>query len=167
MNRRGFTLVELLATLVILSIVVGITIVFMNNSFKEAKDKTENLFVKTLSDGISVYLDDSELKKSEFVDTGCYVNKTRGGRRVKLYGVNKTMEDVINSTYKPLSQSDLVNPSNEDVSCGLAKDIGLTIYRDEDFVYYYKIDRKMIGCLNNQEGYISNLPEEVLQCLAS
>ena len=43
MNKKGFTLVELLATIVILGIVVGITMYSVNGGFKSAKEKTENV----------------------------------------------------------------------------------------------------------------------------
>lgn len=166
MNNKGFTLVELLATLVVLSIILGITVVSVNKSFNETKNKTEELFVKTLKDGLSIYLDDALLKKSKFDDTGCTITKTRNNNmEVKLYYVNKTLDDVINSTYKPLSQSDLVNPSNEGVSCGTPQNINVTIYRDDDFVYYYRIKREDISCLKNKEGNITNLSDEAIECL--
>ena len=49
MNRKGFTLVELLATLVILGIVVGLGIVISGNVFGGAKEKTEGVFIKLAS----------------------------------------------------------------------------------------------------------------------
>ena len=59
MNRKknGFTLVELLATLVILGIVVGITMISVGIKYKETKAKTEDIFVKTLEDALDIYVD--------------------------------------------------------------------------------------------------------------
>lgn len=165
MNRKGFTLVELLATIVVLGIITSITVVQINKNIKNTKDKTEELFVKTLEDGLSMYLDDSNLKRGNFTDTGCFVNKTRWSRDVKLYMINKTFKDVINSEYSPLSQNDLVNPANKKVGCNNGENIPVVIYRDEDYVYYYQVKKISFGCLNNSEGYISNLPSDTLECL--
>ena len=76
-----------------------------------------------------------------------------------------TFDDVINSSYKPISISDFVNPANKDVvgkyNCKTSAKI--KVYRDEDYVYYYSINKSELGCLNNIGGdydtVISNLPE--------
>ena len=57
MNKKGFTLVELLATLVIIGIVVGFTIVGINYNINNTKKKTEDIFIGTIKDAIKVYLD--------------------------------------------------------------------------------------------------------------
>ena len=56
MNNKGFTLVELLATLVILSLVVGLVFGAFNFNFGSAKEKTEEVFVNTLRDAVDLYL---------------------------------------------------------------------------------------------------------------
>ena len=55
MNRRGFTLVELLATLVLLGIIMGIVLVSINGNFGDAKNQTEDVFVSTIEDALDVY----------------------------------------------------------------------------------------------------------------
>ena len=65
MNRKGFTLVELLATLVILGIIVGIVIISVSGSLGGAKEKTEEVFVDTIKDAMDVYLD-SDAKELDF-----------------------------------------------------------------------------------------------------
>ena len=42
MNKKGFTLVELLSTIVILGIVVGLSIVAININIKKTKEKSED-----------------------------------------------------------------------------------------------------------------------------
>ena len=162
MNNKGFTIVELLATLVVLAIVVGITFAIVNTDFGKTKAKTEELFVDTIRDAMDMYLS-SNAKDLTFVDSGseCTMSKNHG--IVKVYKAVTNFSSVINSDYHPITQDDLVNPADEDKDCANASDIEISIYRDEDYVYYYKIDKSEFKCLKNiGEGYdsfISNLPE--------
>ena len=134
MNRKGFTLVELLATLVVLGIIVGISIIGVNASFKNVKIKTEDIFVGTLEDALDIYLD-SDARKLRFSNTSvCTLYKTHGSVNVYTSTNSLTFNNIINSSYSPLQSSDLVNPANEDVTCD--SDVVVNIYRDEDYVYY-------------------------------
>ena len=155
MNRKGFTLVELLATLAVLGLVMSVVLIGVNGGFGEAKSKTEDVFIKTIKDAMDIYLDSNG--KNLTFSNKCvkYIDKTYGD--VAVYKVTTTFDNVINSKYKPITQDDLVNPSNK-VKCANASSIYINIYRDEDFVYYYSIDKSDLNCLT-QEGYISNLPE--------
>ena len=155
MNRRGFTLVELLATLVILGIVTSIVLIGINGGFNNAKDKTEDVFIKTVKDAMDIYLD-SDAKKLNFSKVEvCTLNKTHGKSKVYKSSDNITLNNIINSEFHPITQDDLVNPVN---SSKCDKNTIVNIYRDEDYVYYYEIDGDM-GCLINTNS-ISILPEE-------
>ena len=156
MNNKGFTLVELLATVVLLAIIVGIVLVSTNGGFKKSKEDTEKVFIDTIKDAMDMYLD-SDAKNLGYKGTNCTINKTHK-IGVKLYKANDiTFNDVINSTYHPLTESDLVNPAN-DKKCKSTATI--SIYRDEDFVYYYKIDKTNLDCLtissDNEENFATN-----------
>lgn len=50
MNKKGYTLVELLATLIVLSIVIGITIPIALNVINNSKEKDLELIKKNISD---------------------------------------------------------------------------------------------------------------------
>lgn len=157
MNKKGFTLVELLATLVILGIVIGIVVIGVVGSLKNAKNKTEDVFAGTLEDALDIYLD-SDAKKLNFSNINvCILNKTHGSVKVYKSTNSLTFNDIINSTYSPLQLSDLVNPANEDVACNSS--VVVNIYRDEDYVYYYKVNKDGFNCLKNS-GFITNLPSE-------
>jgi type II secretory pathway pseudopilin PulG len=156
MNRKGFTLVELLGTFVILGIVIGITIVSVSNIFDSAKNKTEDVFVGTIRDALEIYLTSSNARRLSYSEKpGCVVTKTHGN--VKMYKATVNFDSVINSEYKPITQADLVNPSNEDVPCSNASDIVVNVYRDADYVYYYSVDKAQFNCLIGT-GNIDNLP---------
>lgn len=167
MNNRGFTIVELLATLVILSIVVGISLAAFNFNFGSAKEKTEEVFVDSLKDAVDMYLSSnpSELK----YESEC------SNRIIKKYGTVKVYKavykktgvlrndiifnDVIDSTYKPITKEEFLNPANER-ECNV--NAVINVYRDEDFVYYYSINKSGLDCLKNIGGdyasVITNLP---------
>ena len=166
MNNKGFTLVELLATLVILSIVIGITISAINLNFGSTKEKTEDVFVDTIRDAIDVYLD-SDAKSLTFTQltnndgSECVIRKKYGNVNVEKAEV--TFGNIMGSKYKPLNEDDFVNPANEDEIC--SKDAVVSIYRDDDYVYYYKVMKKDFNCLlkikdeSGGDTVISNLPE--------
>ena len=158
MNKKGFTLVELLATLVILAIVMGIVLASGIFNLENAKGKTEDVFIDSIKDAMKIYLD-SDAKKLSYNEEVCSIDKTHK-LGVKIYKANDiTFDDVINSTYKPMTVSDLVNPNNEDVTCNVYAKV--SVYRDEDYVYYYKIEKDDFDCLKSS-GVISNLPEGCL-----
>ena len=156
MNKKGFTLVELLATLVVLGVIISITVVSINSVFKNTKNKSEDVFVDTIEDAMEMYLNSSQVKGLSSWDLcGNTLNKIHGN--VKVYKTTIYFDSVINSDFKPITQADLINPANEDVDCNNASDINVNIYRDDDYVYYYSIDKSSFGCLTNS-GVITNLP---------
>ena len=144
----------------ILGIITGIALITVNGGFGEARDKTEDVFVKTIEDALNIYLD-SDARKLSFGNSAvCTLNKTHG--KVNLYKAanNLTFNDVINSSYSPITLNELVNPANKDTDNYQCVATGtLNIYRDDDYVYYYKIDKSSFGCLNGT-GYITNLPSD-------
>jgi len=161
MNNKGFTLIELLATLVVLAIVAGITFGIINFNFGRTKENTEEVFVGTVKDAMDMYLS-SDAKGLDFnFKCSNKLSKTHGS--VNVYKVDTNFSEVINSDYHPITQDELVNPANKDVSCNDASSISISIYRDDDYVYYYSIDKNEFGCLLNTSGeyseVISNLPE--------
>ena len=98
---------------------------------------------------MNVYLD-SSAKELDFDDKVCEISKKNGIVSVyiaNIDGRNITFADIIDSKYKPLSESDLVNPANKDVKCNV--DAIVNIYRDDDYVYYYSIDKNEFNCLLN------------------
>ena len=177
MNNKGFTLIELLATLIVLGIVVGITVVGLNINFGKAKEKTEEVFVDTLKDAIDMYLSSEFGSLEKVSQCGNTLSKKHNGavevyKYVKNYKNNKgdgisspiTFKDLIDNSnfeYKPLVESEFINPANE-TKCDMAAVIN--VYRDEDYIYYYSVDKSTLGCLENDssngyDDFITNLPE--------
>lgn len=159
MNKKGFTLVELLATLVILGIVMGIVLISTTGGFGKAKDKTEDVFIKTIEDALNIYLD-SDAKRLSFTNQCANgINKSHKVG-VKVFKTTINFNDVINSTYSPITVREMHNPANkgkDNYQCTNLDNVIINIYRDEDFVYYYEVDKSQFNCLNG-EGVITNLP---------
>lgn len=160
-KRNGFTIVELLAVLVLLGIIMGIVLVTVNGGFSNAKNKTEEVFIGTIEDALNMYLNSSEAKSLDFdtQNSVCTIDKTHK-LGVKIYEADSSFCNVINSEYHPIAASDLVNPANKDETC--SNNVSIKIFRDEDYVYYYAVPKNSFNCLKDINGesgsYISNLP---------
>lgn len=159
MNKRGFTLIELLATLVVLGIIMGIVLVSSTSLFKDRKSDTEDVFVDTLKDAVKIYIDELggvDLNGSPV----CTIEKSIHPNGVGIYEVKKiTFKDITNSKYKPLTETDMINPANKDEKCNINAEVH--IYADSDFAYYYAFTGAELECLSKDKnkGVISNLPE--------
>ena len=172
MNNKGFTLVELLATLVLLALIAGLAIGAFTFNFGRAKENTEEVFVDSLKDAVDMYLS-SEFGSLKTAYECSNTMEKKYNPAIKVFKYNKggtviTFKDVIDSAYKPLAMSEFVNPANEDVTCNV--NAVIDVYRDEDYVYYYSIDKNSLVCLKNigdidgngtidYSNVITNLPE--------
>jgi hypothetical protein len=119
---------------------------------------------------MDIYLD-TDAKKLKYTEQcGSMINKKQPGtdntRTVKVYKANKSIniyDDIINSEYHPISEKDMHNPARKgdaNYNCVNLNRITIDVYRDEDYVYYYSIDKANFNCLSddNKEGVITNLP---------
>ena len=81
--NKGFTLVELLATIVIIGIITGIVIVIFNVNLQSTKDDAEEVFVDTIRTTLDVYLASGAKQlvfEPEEDDSGnrCFLQKKHG-----------------------------------------------------------------------------------------
>ncbi len=154
MNKKGFTLVELLATLVILGLVMAITFASISGIIKSGKEKSEVAFIKTLEDAINVYID-IDGRKKDYNSEVCKINKTHK-QGVSIKKANDiTFSDIINTTYKPIVESDMINPANK-TQCLTSTNISL--YKDDDSVFYYAFDSNNLNCLDTYNENVTTLP---------
>ena len=163
MNKKGFTMIELLAVIVILACVLAIGYTSINGLHKNAKDKSEEVFINTIKDAIDIYMDSDTLEKDAknlpYDSHTCTFRKRINDKDTDLYesSTQLTINDIINSSYHPITKEDVAkNPANDE-KCNLSVPV-LTVYRDSDYVYYYKLDLGGLECLKDT-NVISNLPE--------
>lgn len=147
MNRKGFTMIELLAVIVVLGIVLVITFPNMTDVFKSSKLKSEEAFVERISQSIDSYvtLNSSDITFEKQDGTA---NKTYGGsdHSVNIYKGTITMNTIISSNI--ITGKDYKNPGNENVECNVNAEI--EVYRDSDYVYCHKIKKDSLGCLTDE-----------------
>ena len=70
-NKKGFTLVELLATILVLSIVVSITMYIAINTVNKAKQKTYQITIANITNNADNYLTENS-NRLFFVPDGSY-----------------------------------------------------------------------------------------------
>ena len=105
MNNKGFTLVELLATVIILSLITGIGIVSYTSYLKNTKSKTEEVFKNNVSDYIDAFIS---------ANTNKLTDDTLAGNNVytqKYDDHSITFQDIINDNI--IIPGNLMNSANK------------------------------------------------------
>lgn len=142
LNKKGFTLIEVLMVISILGVILAIAVPSVYNYYEISKIKTEKIFVDKLTrkidDYITMNVDEFELntdaiakvKKCEIGDiTDC-------SRIVDVYEVvdEITFNNII--TLGLIDENEFINPKNNK-RCN--KDSSkIEIYQDEDKVNYFR-----------------------------
>lgn len=73
LNRKGFTLVELIATIVLLSLIMGLGSYAITNLIKSAKDKNYTLLIKEIKSAVEEYH-----IECKYVNNNCVTQMTLG-----------------------------------------------------------------------------------------
>ena len=151
LNNKGFTLVEVLATLVILGIIATITTSVGMEVYNSSKVKAEGLFIKQLNKVIDDYI----------AQNGRMLDKRNGGtlrkegidgreinvayyKRYKSGTTWVKFADIINE--RIIKTNDFVNPYDSS-KCDVNSSI--EIYDDADGVFYY---RYKLACIKNEKN---------------
>lgn len=176
MNRKGFTLVELLAVIVILGVIGGIATVSVLSTINKSKDKSEKIFVSKLSTLIEEYLDlySGELQESgtaEYTFKKCKVKNCNTSDESKSYSVTAkelskknsssvTIDDLIAKGL--INEEDLINPKNKEKCFNSSVETNVRVFRDNEYVYYYYVDLSGTSCeISNENKIINTLPDSL------
>jgi len=158
MNNKGFTLIEMLAVIVIISVLGVIAYMSVNSYIETSKDKAEEKFLTEISNQIDSYI---SLNSDKFISVSCgngdefytitkdySLGNTNWGDssdvKVECMQLNGgvftlgVLKDGLGTT------DSFVNPRN-DKKCNLDNTV-INVYKDEDFVYYYNVDFSNSNC---------------------
>ncbi|MBR3161250.1 MAG: type II secretion system protein [Bacilli bacterium] len=184
MNNKGYTLVELLATIVILGVIMGIATYGVIGVINRSKEKSERIFLNKLEDVIKTYIDEnrfiSSWSASESVgffqkcrrvngDGTCYEDEeeTVNFSKVSVSGNNyfylKELEQE-----KYIQGGKIINPKNKEKCLSDGNETEVLLYKDSDSVYYYYVDLKDNSCdINNDNTIITNIPKNMCDALGT
>ncbi len=119
-NNKGFTLVELLATIVIFAIVAGIGTFSITTIIKNSKNKNYELLIKNIKDAAEVYYQECQYGGKEKVTFPQYDGTKCNVFKVPPYdGYIITLGDMVNNGYLTGNAKyesgnyKIVNPNNE------------------------------------------------------
>lgn len=148
MNNKGFTLVELLATIMILALIAGISMISYSGYLNRSKDKTEEIFKKNISDYIDAFITSN---------TNNFSDNTLVGNNVYSQKYNNhiiTFQDLIDSNI--INAKDLKNNTNNKVC---STNTNITIYRDNNYVYCFIV---YLNCLDSSDNEVSNCSSYIM-----
>ena len=148
MNNKGFTLVELLATIIILGLITGISVMSYISYLNNAKSKTEEVFKKNISDYIDAFIT---------LNTNKLTDDTLVGNNVYSQKYNKhsiTFQDIIDNNI--ITTNNLKNSANKK-TCSINTNI--TIYRDNNYVYCFVVE---LDCLDSSDNRLTNCSSYIM-----
>ena len=175
MNKKGFTLVEMIAVVAIIGIIFGIASYGVIGVINNSKKKSEEVFVE----GISTYIDEYiALHGSSLVKKGTGYNFTKsdgGGSSIEAIAYEYEYEDkdrnriiinmqtLIDSGF--VTEGKFINPVNKlDCLSSLGNDEipVIRIFKDSDYVYYYYVNLSNTMCdISSDNSIINTLPDEL------
>lgn len=162
MNNKGFTLVEILAVIVILGLIMGIATTGVLSAINTSKNKSEKIFVDKISTAIDSYLTQNGSSLPKKTDLIYEFKKCqKKGKEdtcssVQAYELESiTINDLI--TKNILIKEDAINPKNKK-QCFKKQSPTIRIFKDSDYVYYYYLDLSgnNTDCEISQENAIIN-----------
>ena len=122
MNRKGFTLVELIAVIILISLIATIAIIPISKIIKDSKDEAYRAQIEQVILAAQNWVVDHPMELPPYVDTI--------GNKIEL-----TIDSLINQEYL---DDDVVNPTNGEKILGCSKvEIQLNSDNIESYSYRY------------------------------
>ena len=112
-NNRGFTLVELLATLVVLSIIVSITGYTIITTINKSKEENYNVLVKNIVSAAESYYLECKYNNNTTSNGITCSNTVTLGNLVR-YGYLSSNKMIYSETGAKVGEMGLINPKNDE-----------------------------------------------------
>lgn len=107
MNDKGFTLIELIATILILALVMSIATYSITNVIKRSKEENYNILINNIKDGAEVYYQECKYANN----SGISCSLSNGSYVI-------TLGDLVKYNYLKGNDADnqyvIVNPKNDE-----------------------------------------------------
>ena len=188
MNNKGFTLVEMLAVVVILGIILGIATTSVLSAIETSKEESEKVFVDKIETAVESYInlkgmgmvrksggsiysfDKCKKFKDDKADSEeCAEDATIGSSAFELEGfdleeITKDSVDEYGNVVgtKFVDEEAMVNPRNKEKCLKNSGNPVVRVFKDEDMVYYYYVDLSSLDCdIAPENQIITNIPEKL------
>lgn len=138
MNNKGFTLVELLAVVVITGLVMGIATYGIVGTIQRSRDRNEEMFVEKIGEIVDEYI---AFNGSSFAVSGnsyCVKNCSTNPIYAKKINANIGLNVLVQE--KLVDNNKFVNPVSKKRCLDGGKNPSIVMYRDDNYVYYYYVD---------------------------
>lgn len=174
MNNRGFTLVEMLAVIVILGIVLGIASNGVISYINTSKVKSEKVFVDKVAGYIESYisLNGSSMNKKNLEykfdkcndlersgdDLNCKDSYEVSAWELDGFDLDKIVDAGL------VEKDDLINPANKSKCLDGDSNPRVRVFKDNEYVYYYYVDLSLgnTSCdISSENGIIRNIPDDL------
>ena len=181
MGNKGFTLIEMLAVVLILSIIMGIATNGVISYINTSKIKSEKIFVDKIANYIDSYIvlygssmntigNEYTFKKCKKLtknndELECIYSNSYDVTAIELnsFSLDKITEGNNNEGYANLvEKDDLVNPGNKKKCFDETNNPYVRVFRDSDYVYYYYVDLSNNVCeIHEENKIINNIPDNL------
>lgn len=185
MGNKGFTLIEMLAVVLILSIIMGIATNGVISYINTSKIKSEKIFVDKIANYIDSYIalygssmntigNEYTFKKRKKLtknndELECIDSNSYDVTAIELnsFSLDKITEGNNNEGYANLvEKNDLVNPANKKKCFDETNNPYVRVFRDSDYVYYYYVDLSNNVCeIHEENKIINNIPDNLCSSL--
>lgn len=171
MNNKGFTLVEMLAVVVILGIVMGIATNGVINYINTSKKKSEDVFISKLESAIVAYIDLNKASINDGGITGIDFKKCKksgddssdncsqsSALEIGKFRVNQVVDKGL------ISGDKIINPKNKKSCFSNDKNPYVRVFKDSDYVYYYYVDltgSNTLCDISSDNSVITNFPSKL------
>lgn len=160
LNKKGFTLIEVLMVISILGVILAIAIPSGYNYYETSKNKTEQIFVgklnRVIDDYITLKASTFTLDKTKNWDVKKCSIADESDADCKVVKAYKVTDEVIFDNIieeQLISESDFISPKTN-IKCD--KDSLIEIYQDEDLVNYFRYNLDCVSDDNKTNGYVYN-----------